>query len=246
MQVYVSNKEIAQIAEGVVTACCGKSPPKQIDIDAVANFLGLPVVYEQIVEEDKDKIGFTSNGVKLITVYRNGKKERVLFPKDVIVLEKLLLKYPRVSRPAAQVIQANRRRFTLAHEIGHVLIGRATPGCNEACYNRVYDSEQEYSISEFRDRLSLEECQANAMAAMILMPYTVLSAAIYRFLRIKKIPIYGDCVFLPKMKPALQSMSEELGVSYSTMLIQLKKYDLLEYRNMQEYFLKTMPSGGDA
>lgn len=81
---------------------------------------------------------------------------------------------------------------------------------------------------------------------MILMPYTVLSAAVYRYLRIKKIPIYGDCVFLPKMKLALQSMSEELGVSYSTMLIQLKKYDLLEYRNMQEYFLKTMPSGGDS
>ena len=102
MQVYVSNKEIAQIAEGVVTACCGKSPPKQIDIDAVASFLGLPVVYEQIAEEDKDKIGFTSNGVKLITVYLNGKKERVLFPKDVIVLEKLLL------NPS----EANRRRFT--------------------------------------------------------------------------------------------------------------------------------------
>ena len=236
MQVYVSNKEIAQIAEGVVTACCGKSPPKQIDIDAVANFLGLPVVFEQIAEEDKDKIGFTSNGVKLITVYRNGKKERVLFPKDVIVLEKLLL------NPS----EAKRRRFTLAHEIGHVLIGRATPGHSEACFNRIYDTEREYSMSELHERLSLEECQANAMAAMILMPYTVLSAAVYRYLSIKKIPIYGDCVFLPKMKPALQSMSEELGVSYSTMLIQLKKYGLLEYRNMQEYFLKTMPSGGDS
>ncbi len=172
MQVYVSKKEIAQIAEGVVTACYGKSPPKRIDIDAVASFLGLPVVYEQIAEDDKDKIGFTSNGVKLITVYRNGRKERVLFPKDVIVLEKLLL----------NPTETSRRRFTLAHEIGHVLIGRATPGHNEACFNRVYDTEREYSISELHDRMSLEECQANAMAAMILMPYIVLSAAVYRYI----------------------------------------------------------------
>lgn len=201
MQVYVSNKEIAQIAE-----------------------------------EDKDKIGFASNGVKLITVYRNGKKERVLFPQDVIVLEKLLL------NPS----EAKRCRFTLAHEIGHVLIGRATPGHNVACFNRVYDKEREYSIAELHDRMSLEECQANAMAAMILMPYIVLSAAVYRHIHRKKIPVYGDCVFLPEMKPALQSMAEELGVSYSSMLIQLKKYGLLEHRSIQEYFLKIMPGGGDA
>lgn len=236
MQVYISNKEIAQIAEGVVYACCGESPPKQINIDAVASFLGLPVVYEQIAEEDKDKIGFTSNGREPLAVYRSGRKESVLFPKDVIVLEKLLL------NPS----EANRRRFTLAHEIGHVLIGRATPGQTDACFNRVYDTEREYNLAELHDRMSLEECQANSMAAMILMPYIVLSDAVYRYIHRKKIPIYGDCVFLPKMKPALQSMSEELGVSYSAMLIQLKKYGLLEYRNMQEYFLKTMPSGGEA
>lgn len=234
MQVYVSNKEIAQIAEGVVAACCGASPPKQINIDAVASFLGLPVMYEQIAEKDQDKIGFTSNGKEMLTVYRDGRKESVLFPKDVIVLEKLL------QNPN----ETNRRRFVLAHEIGHVLIGRATPGCNEACYNRVYDNEREYSFSEFRDRLSLEECQANAMAAMILMPYAVLVSSVYRHLHIKKIPVYGECVFLPKTKPALQSMAAELGVSYSAMLIQLKKYDLLEYRSMQEYFRKTMPGGG--
>ena len=196
----------------------------------------MPVIYEQIAERDQDKIGFTSNGKEKLAVYRNGRKESILFPKDVIVLEKLLLNSS----------EANRRRFTLAHEIGHVLIGRATPGHNEACFNRVYDTEREYRLSELHERLSLEECQANAMAAMILMPYTVLSAAVYRYLRIKKIPIYGNCVFLPKIKPILQSMSEELGVSYSTMLIQLKKYGLLDYRNMQEYFLKTIPGRSDA
>ena len=47
MQVYVSNREIEQIAEGLVHVACGKPPPKRIDIDAVAAYLGLTVRYEK-------------------------------------------------------------------------------------------------------------------------------------------------------------------------------------------------------
>ena len=41
MQVYISNKEIEQIAEGLVQVSCGESPPKYIDIDAIATYLGI-------------------------------------------------------------------------------------------------------------------------------------------------------------------------------------------------------------
>lgn len=40
MQVYVSNREIEQIAEGLVEVSCGKPPPKCIDIDRIARFWG--------------------------------------------------------------------------------------------------------------------------------------------------------------------------------------------------------------
>lgn len=99
-------------------------------------------------------------------------------------------------------------------------------------------------MDELHERLSLEECQANAMAAMNLMPRVVLTDSVRRHLRRKAIPVYGDCVFLPKMEPALQKMSVELGVSYSSMLIQLRKYNLLKQRSMEEYFKKTMTDGG--
>lgn len=72
----------------------------------------------------------------------------------------------------------------------------------------------------------------------------ILTDSVRRHLRRKAIPVYGDCVFLPKMKPTLQKMSAELGVSYSSMLIQLRKYNLLEQRSMEEYFKKTMTDGG--
>ena len=68
MQVYVSNREIEQIAEGLVHVACGKPPPKRIDIDAVASYLGLTVRYEKFAESDPDKIGFTSDGKSALTV----------------------------------------------------------------------------------------------------------------------------------------------------------------------------------
>lgn len=42
----------------------------------------------------------------------------------------------------------------------------------------------------------------------------------------------------------MRRMADELGVSYSSMLIQLKKYELLEEREMSEYF-QLMMKGGD-
>ena len=234
MQVYISNKEIEQIAEGLVQVSCGEPPPKYIDIDGIAAYLGITVVYEQIAESDPDKIGFASDGVRPLCVWRYGKKVNVVFPKDTVVLERLLL----------NASENNRRRFVLAHEISHILIWRADPMRVAACFNSVYDTERTYSMAELHERLSLEECQANAMAAMILMPRVVLTDSVRRHLRRKAIPIYGDCIFLPTMKPALQKMSVELGVSYSSMLIKLRKYNLLEQRSMEEYFKKTMTDGG--
>lgn len=226
MHVFVSNREIEQIANGLVDVSCGQLLPRRIDIDVIARFLGLTVLYERIVEDDQDKIGFLSNGDYPLTVLRNGERVGVFFPKDTIVLEEFL------QRPG----EDTRRRFVLAHEISHFLLNRADPMQNPACFNRAYDNQRDYNIQELRKRMNLAECQANSMAAHILMPRPILTAAIQRYFQADRIPIYGDCVFLPSMKPAIQGIAIELGVSYTTLLIQLKKYDLLEQRDMQEYF----------
>ena len=116
MQVYISNREIEQIAEGLVEVSCGKPPPKCIDIDRIARFLGITVVYEQIAEDDPDKIGFAANGSQALKVFRNGVRSAVVFPKDYIVLEQFL------QRPEERC----RCRFVKAHEISHILL----------CHNR--------------------------------------------------------------------------------------------------------------
>lgn len=216
MQVYVSNREIEQIAEGLVHVACGKPPPKCIDIDAVAAYLGLTVRYEKFAESDQDKIGFTSDGKSALTVFRNGQKQRIIFPKETIVLDSFL-RYP---------CESSRRRFTLAHEISHILINRADPTHTAPCFNRVYDTERRYDLNELRDRMNLGECQANTMAAIILMPKDLLTASVRRHFRKNKIPVYGDCVFLPEMKPVMQVMADELGVSFTTIQKQSAKIQI--------------------
>lgn len=235
MKIYVSNREIEQIAEGLVGAAFGQPPPRCIDIAGIAEYLGITVRYERIAETDLDKIGFAADGRTPLKVFRDGSAQPIIFPKDTVVLEEFL------KRPE----ELCRRRFVAAHEISHILIRRANPRLPIASgFNRVYDTERSYTTAELRERMNIEECQANAMAAVILMPRAVLSDALHRHMQMEKIPVYGGCVFLPEMKPAIQEMANELCVSYTAMLIQLRKYDLLEPRSMEEYFQRTKMSGG--
>ena len=160
MKVFISNKEIEEIASGLIQVACGQQKSGQIDIDSVARFLGLPVLYEQIMEDDMDKIGYLSNGSYPLYVKRDNQRVGMVYPKDTIILDSFL----------QQPSENCRRRFVLAHEIGHVLINRADPLHNPACFDRDYDQERDYNFQELREHLTLGECQANTMAALLLMP----------------------------------------------------------------------------
>ena len=233
MQVFISNKEIYEIADALVRTFSGGSPPKMVDIDEISARLCIPVQYEAFAEDEQDKVGFLSDGVKPLKVWRNNRKTNVVFPKNTIVLDRFL------RRPEEET----HRRFVLAHEISHKIINSADPTRNSACYDRVYDSERNYSFAELQDRLSFEEAQANALAA-ILMPRFMLRAALEKFHKGKPIPVYGDSVFLPKTKTVLLKISGMLGVSHTALFIQLRKYGLLEAHDMTEYIEKNLIVGG--
>jgi hypothetical protein len=92
--------------------------------------------------------------------------------------------------------------------------------------------------------LIFEEAQANAMAAALLMPRFMMAAALKKYNRGKRICVYGDSVFLPQTKTILQKISDMLGVSHTALLIQLRKYDLFEVRDITEYIEKNLMVGG--
>ena len=89
--------------------------PVVFDIEGfITDFLKLPILYEAFAEDDPSKIGFLSDGITPLIVYRAGKKTPVVFPKDTIVIERFLQRSD----------ESGRRRFTLAHEAAHFILNR--------------------------------------------------------------------------------------------------------------------------
>ena len=80
------------------------------------------------------------------------------------------------------------------------------------------------------------------MAAMLLMPMPLLQNTLRRHPRRSRLPIYGESVLLPSTKLAIHAMADELGVSFSALLIQLKKYSLVDHREITVYFQKMRES----
>ena len=87
--------------------------PYGVDIEGlVTDYLGLTVVYENIAEDDPNKIAFLSNGKRPLWVSRNGERIQVVFPKGTVVMDKVLL----------HENESSRRRFTLGHEARTALL----------------------------------------------------------------------------------------------------------------------------
>ena len=109
MRTLVTNAEIEEVGESLIQRyICNKKPsPKCIDIEGfIKDFLHLPLAYEALAEDDKDKIGFVSDGNYPLNVHRNQKRERIIYPKGTVVLDRYLLHED----------WSGQRRFTLAHE----------------------------------------------------------------------------------------------------------------------------------
>ena len=90
MRTLVTNAEIEEVGESLIQRyICNKKPsPKCIDIEGfIKDFLHLPLVYEALAEDDKDKIGFVSDGNYPLNVHRNQKKEQIIYPKGTVVLD---------------------------------------------------------------------------------------------------------------------------------------------------------------
>ena len=114
----------------------------------------------------------------------------MVFPKDTIVLDDFLL------RPGEET----HRRFSLAHEVGHKIIYLADPSQQTACFDTPYDCEKRYSLDELKERMTLNEAQANAMAAAILMPCFMIDAALQKYHRANPFPFTARVSCCPKQR----------------------------------------------
>ena len=231
MNSLISNRELDELGDGLVRHYLAHSgmqaTARCIDIEGLANFLGLTVTYETFAEKDFDKIGFLSDGKTPLLVRRGGRVVSFLFPLGTIALD--------VSLHADK--ESGRCRFTIAHEIAHFMIDQHRPA---AQYHRTFDAEKKYSVAEMNELFNIVENQADRLAAAILMPRFMVDRALDDFYKGKRIPVYGQNIIAPKEDKAISRMAAQIGVSYSAMLIRLRQFGLLDYHPVDEYFEKAL------
>ncbi len=192
-----------------------------------------PSPYIIHLEDDPDKIGFTSDGVHPLNIFYEGKRVSVFYEAGAIVLDRLLL------RPG----ENNRRRFTLGHEVGHILSARINGEPALASYDQIYDREQSYSFSQLKSRCTMEECQANTLAAALLMPRFMVLDTLKRFNGGRRLPVYGDNLFRKREKAVLSKMADALEVFYTALVIRLRGLGLLVRHDVSEYISNELGLG---
>ena len=184
---YISQAEAEELCETMLRLYLGRNTPAsdRIDIDGfVRGYLKCRILYETFAEDDPDKIGFAGDGKTPLQIKKDGKTISAVFPFQTIVLERFLL------TPE----ESTHRRFTLAHEAGHVIAMRLNPD-SAACFHHAHDLEREYTLPELRERYSISEWQANTIAASLLMPVPVMRKTLRKFNGGKRLPVYGETVF---------------------------------------------------
>lgn len=192
----------------------------------IRDYLGLNIVYETFAEADSSKIGFLANGVDSLIVYRNGKKTSVVFPVDTIVIEKYLLRSS----------ESSRRRFTLAHEAAHKILEKHIPMQTAACFHSDFNMENDYSVEDIRRIFSLNETLTNRLGAAILMPQFLVEKVLKKLNDSHPVLCYDGGVFAQEEKLTIQTMADNLGVSYSAFVNRLKELNLLDCHPIEEYF----------
>ena len=189
--------------------------PESINInDFVVNYLGCTLIYENIYE--KDCLGYLSNGTRPLKISRMGEIRKIIFPKDAIVLDKYLL------GPG----QEAKRRFTLAHEAGHLVTFRINERPNSvACYHE-QNGIVALSKNELLDRYNLQELFANRFAACFLMPADLVRQYVKLYFNCNNVTLDEYGKIRTYDMALIRKIAERMKVSISALTIRLEELDL--------------------
>lgn len=209
MRSYISFGELEELGETIVREYLRKTKRYNalcVDIEGlVTDYLGLTVVYENIAEDDPNKIAFLSNGKRPLWVSRNGERMQVVFPKGTVVMDKVLL----------HENESSRRRFTLGHEGAHSVIAKQNPMQDVGCFHNEFDPERVYTIKEQKELMSFSETQADRLSSVFLMPRFILRKVMKKYKCENGLPVYGWNVFAPEDKLKLRKMADCMGVFFT-------------------------------
>lgn len=238
MSNYMSRAEIEEISEGLIQLYATRHSGKvvhYIDIEHfITEFLSLKIEYAAFAEDDGGKIGFLADGETPLLIHQDGRISPFIFPKDTIVLDKLLLSEK----------EQGRRRFTMAHEAAHHILSKMYDVSGAGRFHTEYDNERSYSREELAQMFASAEWQADTMGASLLMPKRIIENALAKYNNSQPIKVYGDNTLTQRDKNLIRRMAAYVGVSYTALFIRLRNMNLFEYHDISDYISKELNLGG--
>lgn len=237
MSYLMNGAVLDELAENVVRDYLNGREVQSVDIeDLAASYLGLTIVYETIEEEDLGKIGFISDGQTPIWISQRGKAIQKVYPETTIVIDQYL----------QQDNENSRKRFTLAHEVGHFLLGCVQARKQASGFCHTYEPQRNYSPEELTRQFSFTEANADKLGAALLMPYFLVKQALEVWNEGRPIVVYGSGLIPYESQMQIRGMAYRLGVSYSALMIRLKWFGLIEHRDMKGYIQEEIKGRGCA
>ena len=233
---FPSFKELDTVGEAYAASYLRNSltiGATSFDIDGFARSLGYNVIYEIFAEDDKSKNGFSADGVTPLRVFQNGKPTSIVFPRKTIVLEKYLL------RPDEE----KRRRFALAHEIGHPLLDKLTGMKSASCFHTEYDMDQTLSPESMQRMFSMNEVCTRRLGAAILMPRFMVVETLKKHNNGEPLRCYDGNVFASEDRKKALKMADSLMVSFAAFVNRLRELNLLDYHPIDEYIDESIKQG---
>ncbi len=148
----------------------------------------------------------------------------MIFPKNTIILADFL----------KEAKESSRRRFTLAHEIGHLLLERLylKNGCTEILTS---------NDKAVKNRL---ECQANTIASGLLMPKWLVHKTMVEVFGDEQVVVFGDNVLEPTVRFKLYTVASLIGVSFTALKIRLRELGYFKSGNLFNYLSEVLELGG--
>lgn len=229
MNSLLNYEEIEDIGELAIASYSKKTRRgsfRCVDIEGfLTEALKLKLVYETIAEDNPDKVAFLSDGKQKLWVKRGGKRIQVLYPKDTVVIDSYFLN----EDMSAQL------RFNMAHEAAHKLIELHVPARSTAHFHSELSAGSEIPVGEMHEIFSMIELYANRLAAVLLMPRSLVIRVLKDFNGGKLIRVYSTSIIPQSDKLAMLGMADTMGVSYTALFNRLKELKLLEYHDGEEY-----------
>lgn len=201
---------------------------KVVDIETfVTRYLRTKIVYEDFAVDVPGRGGFISDGREALPVLRDGIRQFVIFPANVIVIDSSLKGLDNLAK----------LRFTIAHEAAHYIMGKHVSGDFTAAFHTEFVDGEYYTPQMLKEMLSMTETITNRAAACLLMPEFIVKKMLNKYNNGNKVTVYtGSEVVIPNSsKSTIQMMADSMGVSFSTCYYRLKELSILDRRPIEEY-----------